>query len=1229
MNNQANIVQWNCRGLKANYDEIKNILYDELPSIFCLQETKINALDNITFKHYTITNKTVVSPVDGRAIGGVSILIKSCIPHEIIKLKSKLQAVAVRTTLHKTITICSLYIPPKQNVTDRELDSLLGELPSPVLLLGDFNAHSNIWGCKHTDNKGQQVENFLSRHDLCLLNDQSPTYLHPASGSFSSLDLSICSPSIFMDFEWNVWNDQCGSDHYPIGLSINSPLQPDKLPNWQLYKADWNKFELLSAEQLIKDKFQNVENKMEHFTSSLHDIATICVPKTSTVHSHLHKPWFNTNCAKAVKDRAKALRIFKHKPTQENLNLYKIARAKTRRIIKESKRNSWKEYISKLNSRTPAKKVWDMIRKINGKKSSSVGHIKKPNNTKATDIPDIANTLADEFAKNSSSDNYPDQFKRIKHNQEKTKLNFKSNNFEDYNLPFNLQELKESLNKSHDTAVGPDDIHYQFLKHLPDQSLELLLDIFNNIWTTGSFPDGWREATIIPIPKPGKDSTSPSNYRPIALTSCLCKTMERMVNARLVWYLEKNNLITDSQSGFRHFRNTMDHLVSLESNIRDAFVKGEHYVSVFFDLEKAYDTTWKHGILKDMHDMGFKGHMPIFIQNFLNDRTFKVRIGSTYSEIHKQDMGVPQGSILSVTLFSLKINSLTKIVPNGIDKSLFVDDFAIGCKSKNMYSIERQLQLCLNKIQSWADQNGFRFSQSKTVCVHFCNKRKLHLDPVVKLGNHVIPVAEEAKFLGIIFDKKLNFKSHIDYLRTKCQTSLNLLRVVSKMDWGADREVLLRLYRSLIRSKLDYGCIVYGSARKSYLKKLDFIQNQALRTCVGAFRTSPVPSLHVEANELPIQLRREKLSLQFAFKLKANPNNPAYNKTFEPKYSTFYESKPSVIPSFGHRVKDAVNEICPDVENIMKYSVPNIPPWKLKKPHVNISMTEFKKDSTDSAFLKNNFNLLRDVYANYVDIYTDGSKNDDKVAAASVTEGLNVQTRLSNQASIFTAELRAILHALDIVSSKHEQNFIIFSDSLSSLLALKNNNFDNPYVLKIVEVYHKLRERGKDVVFAWCPSHVGIKGNEKADKLAKEALNFLISERRIPHSDLRPHINSFIFDKWKSLWDEEANNKLHFINPSIKLYPYRCRPSRREEVVLTRLRIGHSHLTHGCLLKGEELPRCESCLVPLTIKHILLDCSDYDDLRSFNVQNMQELFEKVNADTILNFVKAANLFYKI
>ena len=146
------------------------------------------------------------------------------------------------------------------------------------------------------------------------------------------------------------------------------------------------------------------------------------------------------------------------------------------------------------------------------------------------------------------------------------------------------------------------------------------------MWETGKFPESWEVATVIPVPKPGKDHTQPNNYRPISLTSCLCKTLERMINVRLVWYLESNNLISPVQSGFRSERCTNDNLVRLETFIRDAFVAKEHVVAVFFDLEKAYDTTWRYGILRVLRDLGIRGRLATFIISFLADRWIQVRV---------------------------------------------------------------------------------------------------------------------------------------------------------------------------------------------------------------------------------------------------------------------------------------------------------------------------------------------------------------------------------------------------------------------------------------------------------------------------------------------------------------------------------------------------------------------------------------------------------------------------
>ena len=302
---------------------------------------------------------------------------------------------------------------------------------------------------------------------------------------------------------------------------------------------------------------------------------------------------------------------------------------------------------------------------------------------------------------------------------------------------------------------------------------DYLLAALNEIWESNKFPDSWRVATIIPIPKPGKNSVYPSNYQLIALTSCLCKTMEYMVNKRLIRFIESNNLYTNSQCGFRSQRSTMDHVVRLETSIREANIQKQHLVAVFFDLEKAYETTWRYGIMKYLHSMGLRGRLPNFIKAFLTDRKFQVRIGTTLSDIQKQEEGVPQESILSVTLFNIKINSITNCLNPGVDSYLYVDDFCITSKSEYIRTAECQLQQSINKINKWATINGFKISKTKTQCMHFCQLRKMHNNPTLMLDDSEILVVSQYKFLCIIFDRKLSFIPHIQYIKDKCNKTLN------------------------------------------------------------------------------------------------------------------------------------------------------------------------------------------------------------------------------------------------------------------------------------------------------------------------------------------------------------------------------------------------------------------------------------------------------------------------
>ena len=1226
------IIQWNIRGLRANYKDLEILCKEKDPSAICLQETMLQEKINISLTKYNILRKDSKSD---SANGGVALFINQSFLFSEVALDTPLQAVAARVSLHKTITICSLYLPPGTNVNKQDLVHLISQLPPPYIIMGDFNGHSPLWGSNDVNTRGQIIQSVFEELDACLFNNGSPTYVNATSHLPFHLDLTVCDPTLLLDFEWTVHDDLCGSDHFPIFLiPIETNLENKAPRGWNLKKANWAYFQSLCKEQLSDDSILNSDDPALVFSDTLLKIAEQSVPRMKQVKNQPRNPWFNKECKTLQKRRKTAQRRAFSCPTQENVMNYKKLRAKARYTFKQSKKQSWKQYVSSLTSKTPSAKVWKAIRKIKGKGgTSSISHLRVGNNL-ITDKVAVSNLIAETISENSSAKNYCAQFQKIKATEESKPCNFQSNNSEDYNVLFSLQELKLALQKSTDSATGLDGIHYQFLTHLPEESLRLLLSIFNHIWTSGHFPESWRRAEIIPIPKQGKDLKDPNNYRPIALTSCVCKTMERLVNSRLVWCLETKGLLTDLQCGFRQGRSTIDHLVRFETFIREAFVKKQHVLAIFFDLEKAYDRTWKHGILKDLETMGFRGYLPIFIERFLDNRSFTVRVGSANSDFFKQEMGVPQGSILSPTLFSIKMNNIVESVKPGTNASLFVDDFALCARGATLHHVERQLQLCVNNVQSWVSENGFKFSPTKTVCVHYTKQRGPFPNPEIKLQDTNIKVATEAKFLGVIFDQKMTFESHINQLKHSCQKALDVLKVVGHTDWGADRTVLLRLYRSLGRSKLDYACIVWGSACKSYLQVLNTIHHQGLRISLGAFRTSPVESLYVETGEPSLKTRRKKLSMNYVLKLKSNPKNPAYDCVFNPKSVEDFENNPSVIPPLSLRARKYMQEADIDIKQIGEVTLCDIPPWNLHEPEVYLELSTYKKSETSAAIYQQHLNELLDTFKYFKCIYTDGSKSEDgKVAAAAVSKQTNqaFKHRLVDHSSIYSAELQAILLALKHIYQSKEDNFIILSDSLSALQALKGCKLDHPFLIEIRKLHTYLLNDNKDVIFIWVPSHIGIRGNEKADLAANEARQREVDSEYGFFADFKALIHKHIKQTWQAEWEGNPNNKLFKIVPNISDCIPRCRTNRKEETVLSRLHIGHSYFTHSYLLKRTEQPYCYACDSVDTIEHILISCADFIHIREkyYDEKNLKDLFNNTNPDRIFQFLKEINLFYKI
>ena len=394
--------------------------------------------------------------------------------------------------------------------------------------------------------------------------------------------------------------------------------------------------------------------------------------------------------------------------------------------------------------------------------------------------------------------------------------------------------------------------------------------------------------------------------------------------------------------------------------------------------------------------------------------------------------------------------------------------------------------------------------------------------------------------------------------------------------------------------------------------------------------TSPMQSLYVEANEPSLYLRFDKLCVQYALKFKSNPDNPAYDVVFNTQYYDLYDKKPSAIRSSGHHVGEYLSVVCPQLDLIQTVSLPDDPPWTIQKPHIDLFLTHKEKHLGDDCMFQSLFGELRSYYSDHRAIYTDGSKAENRVAAAATSNNLSAQAGLPGNASIFTAELQALKMAFNIVKNCDWDRFIIFTDSLSSLQALDSNYCYHPFIQDILKLFNDCFLANKKVVLAWVPNPVGIKGNETADELAKQALNFNVLDLKVPYTDLKVNVNSVFKQKWQAQWNACPDNKLFQINPTVGDFYVWTGLSCREEIVITRARIGHTYFTHSYLLKGEDMPWRIPCHCPDTVKHILLDCIDLRDTRIkyYRDINMMEKLFNENVYNVINYLKECGLFKK-
>ena len=437
--------------------------------------------------------------------------------------------------------------------------------------------------------------------------------------------------------------------------------------------------------------------------------------------------------------------------------------------------------------------------------------------------------------------------------------------------PLRLGELQRALKKLKPwRSPGPDGITNEMLIHVGSAAVCKHLQIYNHSWGQRVLPQIWREATMISILKKGKDPKKANSHRPVSLTSCVVKTMERILNEGLKWYLETEDLLAPEQAGFGQFRSTEDQATYLSQENEDAF---QVFLVSWIDLQKAFDKVWMEGLLVKLLRNGIASNMFNWIQSYLYNRRARVSVDIIHSKKFLLRHGVPQGGVLSPTFFLLFINDLVSELPKGIKAALYADDSMIWCKEEYATTATFRMQLAADKLNSWTEKWCVAVNKDKSSTTLFTLSPKQKAGTIT-LGGTLLKEDEGATYLGITFDKRQTWKQHIAKVEAKARRRLAILRKLAGTTWGASEKILKTVYQGTVRPHLEYGSTAWSTTAKTNQQALDKVQNQALRLITGAMRSTPIIEMERLTGVQPLGQRRDAKNMMQAETFKCLTNRP-------------------------------------------------------------------------------------------------------------------------------------------------------------------------------------------------------------------------------------------------------------------------------------------------------------------------------------------------------------------
>lgn len=871
-NSLLSIFHTNIRSLYKNFNELQ-ILLNHLNvnfDIIALSETwKLDGIEYLNLTNYeSLYNLGDINKNDGAVV-----FIKSTLTYnsEIITIGNL-----------KCIRIC-IYKKPKHFYV-----TVLYRLPS--INIENFNIKFNSYLDQHCiyENEiivGDTNINILKTTDVHVAEYLNNLYSHGFNSYINEYtreenDSKTCIDHIFVKTKINktllnsLILETTITDHYSIALNINTnkPVNNNTIITNRVKKLI--NFNYLK-QSLSNEKWESLEKNIDdvnYLTNAFLETIKYHIAKCSYVKvtkQNKRKQWITLEIIELINRRNALYQKYKRNRSNLALEEYRKLRNKITKLIKNTKNNYYRNKIEE-NPKDP-KFIWKIINNSFNKDKNVKPKIKEimvhgkqiSQNDEIADafnnyFANVAEVMANEIQCSTNNANF----------NEKTCTNTI------FLKPVDSLEIEKYIHELNiNTAAGLDNLTPKILREINEYISPILANIINTSFLSGICPDHFKISYVTPVYKTG-DKSSLSNYRPISVISNIGKVFEKALKSRLLNFIEKNNIICNTQFGFRNNKSTQDAIAFLTNFLYKQVDNSDPVIAVFLDLAKAFDTVSHKLLLQKLQRVGIRGKAYELIKNYLYNRKQHVKIENSLSKTVTIKHGVPQGTVLGPLLFLLYINDL---LYNEFHCKLlsYADDTIALFTDLHWDNLKHKTAAGLSKIKAWMDSNLLSVNFKKTSFMPFVSYQN-HLPNYVTIKIHnynckggscncsfIIRRSENIKYLGILLDCNLKWNNHINLLIKRLRSFLYVFKQLRDF---LPINILKQVYYALIEPQLSYGIIAWGGSYKSTLKCLEIMQRYVLKIMFYKKIKYNSNVLYNEAKVMNIRQLYCKSLLQFVYK---------------------------------------------------------------------------------------------------------------------------------------------------------------------------------------------------------------------------------------------------------------------------------------------------------------------------------------------------------------------------